>query len=50
MKKCCYNDKFKFEITDQKAKTYNKNKRKRNVFWYNPPFCSSIKTKSAENL
>ena len=41
MKKCCYNDKLK---TEQKTKTNNKNKRKRNIIWYNPPFSSLVKT------
>ena len=44
MKKCGYNDKLNFEKTEQKTKTINKNKRKRKVIWYNPPFCSSVKT------
>ena len=30
--------------TEQRTKKNNKNKRKRNVIWYNPPFCSSVKT------
>ena len=44
MKKCGYNDKINFEKTEQKTKTNNKNKRKQNIIWYNPPFCSSVKT------
>ena len=42
MRKCGYNYKLNFEKTEQK--TINKNKRKRKVIWYNPPFCSSVKT------
>ena len=44
MKKCGYNDKLNFETTEQKNKTTNKSKRKRNIIWYNPPFCTSVKT------
>ena len=35
--------KLNFEATEQKTKTNNKNKRKRNLIWYNPPLCSSVK-------
>ena len=44
MKKCGYNDKLNFETMEQKNKTNNKNKRKGNIIWYNPLFCSSVKT------
>ena len=43
IKKCDYNDKLNFETTELKTKTNNKNKRKRNIVWYNPTFISSIK-------
>ena len=29
---------------EQKTKTNNKNKRKLNIIWYNPPSSSSVKT------
>ena len=44
MKNCGYNDKLNFEKTEQKTETNNKNKRKRNIIWYNPTFCRSVKT------
>ena len=44
MEKCGYNDKLNFETTEQKNKKTNKNKRKRNINWYNPPFCTLVKT------
>ena len=44
MKKCGYNGELSFETTEQKTETNNKNKRKRNIMWYNPPFSNSVKT------
>ena len=40
MKKCGYKDILNFETTEQKNKTTNKNKRKRNIIWYYPLFCA----------
>ena len=50
MIKCGYNNKLNFEKIEQKTKTNNKNKIKRKVIWYNPPFCWSIKTNISREL
>ena len=44
MKKCGYDDKLKYENYMQKPKNNPKQKRKRNIIWYNPPFSNSVKT------
>ena len=50
MKKCGYKDILIFEATEQKPKTTNKNKRKRNINWYNPHSVLQSKQILAENL
>ena len=47
-KKKRFVDKMNFETMEQKTKT--KNKRKRNIVWYNPSFSNLIKKISADNL
>ena len=38
MNKCGYDDKLKYENSEQKLKTNPKHKRKRNIIWYKYPF------------
>ena len=50
MKKCGYDNKLKFEKPEQQPKTNQKNKRKRNLIWYNPPFSNSVKTNNGRKF
>ena len=43
IKKCAYDDRLNYEKTEHKTKTNDENKRKRNVIWNKPRFCSSVK-------
>jgi len=49
MKKFGYDDKLKYENSMQKPKSNPKQKRKRNIIWYNPPFSSSVNQTLAKN-
>ena len=43
-KKCGYGNKLIFEKPKQQPNSNQKNRRERNIIWYNPPFSNSVKT------